>query len=348
MGNIQEKGFGQEFLNLCGLISPALIRGVPMKRIAVLTTGGDAPGMNAAIRGVVRTALSHKVEVIGVSRGWWGLIHDEMKPMDHRSVSGIINEGGTILKTARCVEFQTKEGQERAFANIQKSGIEGMVVIGGNGSFRAAHEFYLKYKVPSIGVPASIDNDVNGIDVTIGSDTAINTALGAIDNIRDTATSMERVFVVEVMGRECGYIALQVALGGGCEDAIIPERPFNLEETCHSIVNGNLRGKISWIIVVAEGAGHAEHIAQQITALTTLETRAVVLGHVQRGGRPTAFSRTVALNISQAAVEYLLRGQADKAVGLCCGQIIAVDFEKAIMKKDYPFDKLLGAIKTLT
>ncbi|MDD5513578.1 MAG: 6-phosphofructokinase, partial [Candidatus Omnitrophica bacterium] len=197
-----------------------------MKRIAVLTTGGDAPGMNAAIRAVVRYAGSNKVEVMGVFRGWWGLINEELKLMDHHSVSGIINQGGTILKTARCPEFKTEEGQQRALSTIKKYAIEGIIVIGGNGSFTAAHEFYKKYKVPCIGIPASIDNDINGIDLTIGSDTAINTALAAIDNIRDTATSMERVFVVEVMGRDSGYIALVVALGGGCEEVIIPELDY--------------------------------------------------------------------------------------------------------------------------
>src|SRR3990167_2628161 len=225
-----------------------------MKKIAVLTTGGDAPGMNAAIRSVVRFSASKKVEVIGVMRGWWGLINDEVKLLDHRSVSGIINEGGTILKTARCREFLTEEGQKRAFDIIKKHSIEGLIIIGGNGSFTGAHEFYKKYGVPCIGIPASIDNDINGIDTTIGADTAINTALLAIDNIRDTATSMERIFVVEVMGRSSGYIALQVALAGGCEEVIIPERSPDLGKICHDIVQGNLRGKISWIIIVAEGA----------------------------------------------------------------------------------------------
>jgi len=319
-----------------------------MKRIAVLTTGGDAPGMNAAIRSVVRFATNNKVEVMGVFRGWWGLINEEMKLLDHRSVSGIINLGGTILKTMRCPEFETKEGQRRAFENLKKNCIEGLVVIGGNGSFRGAHEFYNRYKVPSIGIPASIDNDINGIETTIGSDTAINTALSAIDNIRDTATSMERIFVVEVMGRESGYIALQVALAGGCEDAIIPERKFDFEAICHDIVEGNIRGKISWIIIVAEGAGSAEEIAKKITQTTSLETRAVVLGHIQRGGRPTALSRTLALKLGQAAVDYLLKGEADKAVALSNGEITTVDLEVAIKKKRLEVDKLYHLIKILT
>jgi len=319
-----------------------------IKRIAVLTTGGDAPGMNPVIRAVVRTALQNKLEVMGVFRGWSGLINDEMKLMDHRSVSGIINQGGTILKTARCQEFFTDEGNERAYENIKKNSIDAMIVIGGNGSFAAAHKFYKKYKVPCIGVPVSIDNDVNGINFTVGTDTAVNTALNAIDNIRDTATSMERVFVVEVMGRESGFIALTVALAGGCEEAIIPERKFDLQAICHDIVEGNLRGKVSWIIVVAEGAGHAEHIAKEIKEITGLDTRAVVLGHVQRGGRPTAFSRDLALNLGKIAVDALLKGETDKAVAYVSGKNITVDFETAIQKKEWHVDNLYNLLKQLS
>jgi 6-phosphofructokinase 1 len=285
---------------------------------------------------------------MGVFRGWWGLINEEVKLLDHRSVSGIINQGGTILKTARCPEFQTEEGQARAYETLKKNSIDGMIIIGGEGSFRAGLEFYKRYKFPCIGIPASIDNDINGIDVTIGLDTAINTALSAIDNIRDTATSMERVFVVEVMGRECGYIALEVALSGGCEEVIIPERKFNLEDICHDIVEGNIRGKVSWIIVVAEGAGSAEEIARKINEMTNLETRPVVLGHVQRGGRPTAFSRTLALTLGQAAVDCLLRGEHDKAVGFSGGRITCVDFEFAIKKKELKVEERYNLIKIMT
>ncbi|MDD5432351.1 MAG: 6-phosphofructokinase [Candidatus Omnitrophica bacterium] len=319
-----------------------------MKRIAVLTTGGDAPGMNAAIRSVVRYGINKKLEVMGVSRGWWGLINEEVKLFDHRSVSGIINLGGTILKTGRCPEFATEEGQKKAYATVKKFGIDGLVVIGGNGSFAAAHLFGTKYNLPCIGIPASIDNDVNGIDYTIGADTAINTALNAIDNIRDTSTSMERVFVVEVMGRECGFIALAVALGGGCEDVIIPERKFDIEVMCHEIVEGNIRGKISWIIVVAEGAGHAADIAKKITEITSLETRTVVLGHIQRGGKPTAVSRDLALRLGKAAVDALLNGERDKAVGLYCSKVVAVDLEVAIQKKKYEVENIYNLIKQLT
>jgi len=335
-----------------------------IKRIAVLTTGGDAPGMNAGIRAVVRYATYNKLEVMGVFRGYAGLINDEVELLNHRSVSGIINLGGTILKTVRCQEFHNAEGQERAFNTLKRHSIDGIVVIGGNGSFRGAHEFYMRYKVPCIGIPASIDNDINGIDETIGLDTAINTALSAIDNIRDTATSMERIFVVEVMGRESGYIALQVAIAGGCEDVIIPERKFDtstslecygepsrtidLHSICHGIVEGNLRGKISWIIVVAEGAGSAFDIARNITEMTSLETRPVVLGHIQRGGRPTAASRILALKLGQAAVECLLKGESDKAVAIKDGKTLTVDFEFAVRKKYLDTDNIYNLIKVLT
>ncbi|MFH1201848.1 MAG: 6-phosphofructokinase [Candidatus Omnitrophota bacterium] len=319
-----------------------------MKKIAVLTAGGDAPGMNAAIRSVVRYGLYRKLEVFGVSRGYWGLINEEIQMLDHRSVSGIINQGGTILKTVRCQEFHTEEGQRRAHETLKKNSIDAMVVIGGDGTFRGAHEFYKRYKFPCVGIPASIDNDINGIDSTIGLDTAINTALFAIDNIRDTATSMERIFVVEVMGRLSGYIALQIALAGGCEDVIIPERKFDLESACHSIVEGNLRGKISWIIVVAEGAGSALEIAKKINEITSLDSRAVVLGHIQRGGRPTAASRILALRLGEAAVSCLLKGESDKAVGMKDGKMISVDFEFAIKKKELEVESLYDLIKVLT
>lgn len=319
-----------------------------IKRIGVLTAGGDAPGMNAAIRSVVRCAISNKLEVTGVLRGWWGLINEELEPLSHRSVSGIINLGGTVLKTSRCAEFKTEEGQKRAFQAIKKNSIDALIVIGGDGSFRGAHEFGRKFNIACVGIPVSIDNDINGIDVTIGSDTAVNTALYAIDNIRDTATSMERIFVVEVMGRSSGFIALQVALAGGCEEVIIPERKFDLGVICHSIVAGNLRGKSSWIIVTAEGAAKAEEIARKITEMTGLETRPIVLGHIQRGGRPTAFSRTLALCLGEAAINCLLKGNADKAVGMKDGEIIEIDLEYAAKKKELEVDKFYNLIKILT
>jgi len=322
--------------------------GETMKRIAVLTTGGDAPGMNAAIRAVVRTATHQNVEVLGVLHGWSGLIQGELKPLDSRAVSGIINQGGTILKTARCQEFHTEAGQKRAFETVQQYAIDGMVVIGGNGSFVAAHEFYTRYRVSCIGVPATIDNDINGIDMTFGVDTAVNTALHAIDNIRDTSTSMERVFVIEVMGRNTGYIALTVALAGGCEEVIIPERPYDLNAICQDIAEGHARGKASWIIVVAEGAASAVEIARKITAISGRETRHVVLGHIQRGGRPTAFSRELALRLGGEAVHRLLAGEYDKAVGFCDHQVVTVNLEVAIQKKALDVEGIYRLIRILT
>lgn len=319
-----------------------------MKRIAVLTTGGDAPGMNPAIRAVVRYGINQKLQVLGVFRGWWGLINEELKVLSQRSVSGIIGQGGTILKTARCAEFRTEGGQKRAYETIKKNNITGLVIIGGNGSFTAAHEFCKNYNVSCVGIAASIDNDINGIDYTIGTDTAINTALDAIDKIRDTATSMERIFVVEVMGRESGFIALTVALAGGCEDVIIPEKELNLNAICHDIVHGNLVGKMSWIIVLAEGAGKADSIARQITDITGLETRTVVLGHVQRGGRPTAFSRDLALGLGKAAVDCLIAGKKHIALGLSEGKITEIPFEVAIRKKELKVDNFYNLIKVLT
>ncbi len=319
-----------------------------IKKIAVLTAGGDAPGMNACVRSVVRYCTSKELAVVGVLRGYQGLINEELKLLDHRSVSGIINQGGTILKTARCPEFKTDEGKAKAFQTIKKHGIDAFIAIGGNGTFTGAHAFYKKYGVACVGIPASIDNDVSGIDTTIGSDTAINTALAAIDNIRDTATSMERIFVVEVMGRESGFIALQVALAGGCEDVIIPEKKLDLERVCADIKRGYEKGKISWIIVVAEGAGTAPELAKKITGLTGLETRAVILGHIQRGGRPTAASRDLALRLGPEAVDALLRGETDKAVGLNKGEVVTVDLEFAITKKEIEVERLYHLIKVLT
>ena len=318
------------------------------QRIGILTSGGDTPGMNAGIRAVVMAAENSGLSVMGITKGYAGLIDGRVSRVKVEDVDGIELKGGTILKTARCAEFRTEEGQARAYGTIKKFGIDGLVIIGGNGSFSAGHEFYKKYKVPIVGMPASIDNDINGIDYTIGTDTAINTALDAIDKIRDTATSMERIFVVEVMGRESGFIALTVALAGGCEDVLIPEKELDLDKVCHDIVHGNLVGKMSWIIVVAEGAGKAEEIAQKITEITSLETRAVVLGHVQRGGRPTAVSRDLALNLGKIAVDCLIAGKTDIAVGFVGGKIAEVDFEIAIKKKELKINNLCNLVKILT
>ena len=319
-----------------------------MKRIGVLTSGGDASGMNAAIRSVVRYAIHNKLEVVGISRGYAGLINEELRLLDHRSVSNIINRGGTILKTARCPEFLTEEGQARAASVIKNNRIDGLVLIGGNGTYRGGIALSRKWSVPCIGLPGTIDNDINGTDSTVGSDTAVNTALEAIDKIRDTATSMERIFVVEVMGRESGFIALQVAVGGGAEDALLPEKKIDFHEMCHQIVEGNIRGKVSWIIIVAEGAGKAEDVANKITDMTSLETRVVVLGHIQRGGTPTSRDRILATRFGAEAVELLIKGESGKAVGIISDNINVVDLEFAVTKKELKVDNLYNLVKVLT
>jgi len=319
-----------------------------LKRIGVLTSGGDAPGMNAAIRSVARSAAAHNLEVFGIFRGYSGLINEEVKPLTHRSVSNIINRGGTILKTARCPEFFSEDGQKRAVETLKKYEIDGLVLLGGNGTYHGGLALARKWGVPCIGVPCTIDNDINGTDETIGADSAVNTAMDAIDKIRDTATSMERIFVVEVMGRDSGYICLQVALGSGSEEALVPEREFDFHAMCHEIVEGNIRGKISWIIIVAEGAGSAEDIAGRITEMTDLETRVVVLGHVQRGGSPSARDRILATRMGAEAVNLLLQGHTGKAVGVVSDSLSEVDMEKAVSKKEFRTAGLYGLLKLLT
>jgi len=338
------------------------MRRVNIKRIGVLTSGGDAPGMNATTRSVVRYAIHRRTEVVGIMRGFAGLINEELAQLDHRSVSNIINRGGTILKTARSDEFLTKKGQGRAVSVIKRNKIDALVLIGGDGTYRGGIALERMWNIPCVGVPGTIDNDINGTEATIGADTAVNTALDAIDKIRDTATSMERIFVVEVMGKDCGFIALQVALAGGAEDALIPERKFNFKDMCADIVEGNLRGKISWIIIVAEGAplppefmiikgrriSRADQIAQQITKITSLETRVVVLGHIQRGGIPTATDRILATRLGAAAVDVLLHGEHRKAVGITSEKIKVVDLEFAVKKKALSVDNLYRLIRILT
>lgn len=319
-----------------------------IKRIGVLTSGGDAPGMNAAIRSVVRNAVYHKIEVMGIFRGYEGLINEEMKRLDHRSVSNIINRGGTLLKTDRSDKFKTVAGRKRAYEVIKKNNIDGLVLIGGDGTYRGGQIFNKEWGVPCIGVPGSIDNDIEGTDFTIGSDTAVNTALEAIDKIRDTATSMERIFIVEVMGRSSGYIAINAALSGGAEDVLVPERKYNMQQLCQDIVEGNLRGKMSWIVVVAEGVAKAVDIAKTITETTSLETRVVTLGHIQRGGSPTAKDRVLATKLGAEAVDCLRKGMRAKAVGVVGSKINIVGLAFAVTKKSADVDSLYRLIKILT
>lgn len=302
-----------------------------MKRIGVVTAGGDAPGMNAAIRAVVRTAIYNGLEVIGIERGYKGLIEGNYRILDKRSVGGIISLGGTILRSVRCEEFKTDEGIQRAAEFLKKIRIDGLVTIGGDGTFRGASRLYSASGIPIIGIPATIDNDVAGTDTTIGFDTAVNVAVSAIDKIRDTATSHERTFVIEVMGRRRGFIALEVGLAGGAEVVLIPEIKVDLDRVCEIIVEDRRAGKISSIVVMAEGAGDSRYVANYIASKTGQEVRLTVLGHIQRGGPPTAKSRTLACQFGHKAVELLLTGEKKKMIGIRGNEITSVDLDYSWM-----------------
>ncbi|MCX6666158.1 MAG: ATP-dependent 6-phosphofructokinase [Euryarchaeota archaeon] len=317
-----------------------------MKKIGLLTR--DCAGVNAAIRSVVRSAVCCDIDVAGVLRGYDGLIDGDVIPLDRQSVSGIINRGGTMLKTARSQRFCTEQGQKQAVETIRNNNIDGLIVIGGNGSLTGAHLLATRYGIPVVGIPATIDNDVNGVDLTIGADTAINVALDAVDKIRDTVSSLERIFIVEVMGRSCGYLALQVALAGGCEEVLLPEQGFDVEMMCNEIVAGNTHGKTSWIIIVAEGTAKAQDIAAMITGKTGLETRVAVLGHIQRGGAPSAIDRILAARLGNFAVEVLLDGATDCCVGLKDDRLITIPLEVAIQHKKLEVESFYKLIKILT
>jgi len=301
--------------------------GINLKRIGVVTAGGDAPGMNAAIRAIVRTALFNGRQVVGIERGYAGLIERKIQPLDIRSVSGIINRGGTILKTARCEEIKTIQGIQKAAQTLKDYEIDALVVIGGDGSFRGASELHQACGVPVIGVPATIDNDVFGTDTTIGFDTAVNTALFSIDRIRDTATSHERVFIVEVMGRKRGFLALAVGFAEGAEFILVSEIKFNLESICEKLKQGREKEKTSEIIVKAEGAGDSAKVAEEIREKTGYDVRLTILGHTLRGGPPTAESRILANQFGSFAVSLLLKGAKKNMVGLRGQRLVAVDLD---------------------
>jgi len=304
-----------------------------IKTIGVLTPGGDAPGMNTAIRAVVRTAIYNGLKVYGIERGWQGMIDGKIINMELSTVGGIINRGGTILHTHRCPEFVQKGMRKKAFDNLRAYNIEGLVVIGGDGSLRAAYELYKEYDLPIINIPASIDNDIYGTDYSIGFDTAVNTAVEAIDKIRDTATSHERVFVIEVMGRSNGFIALDVGLTAGAEAIIIPEVAFNLDAIGQKLRYGQQRGKSSFIVVVAEGAAKASEVATALKKKTTLDVRVSILGHIQRGGSPTALSREVACKLGARAVQLLIEGKGALMVGIQSDKIIETPTEEVARRK---------------
>ena len=293
------------------------------RTIGLLTSGGDAPGMNAAIRSVVRAACNRGWTVLGFRRGYTGLIEGDFVELAPRAVANIIQHGGTVLKTARSEEFRTETGRERARAVLDANGVSGLVAIGGDGTFRGAHELVRIYRGNVVGVPATIDNDVFGSDETIGFDTALNTALDAIDRIRDTASSHERIFLVEVMGRHSGFIALAVGTAGGAEEIFVPEVPTDLDECCKRLIEANRRGKAMSILVVAEGEheGNAFVIAEKVKARTGFEPRVTVLGHIQRGGKPSARDRILATKLGAFAVDALAEGRTDVMVGELRGEL---------------------------
>lgn len=303
-----------------------------MKRIGVLTSGGDSPGMNAAVRAVVRKAIYHDVEVYGVYHGYSGLISGHIEKLELGSVGDIIHRGGTKLYSARCPEFRTLEGQMQGIEQLKKFGIEGLVVIGGDGSYQGAKKL-TEHGYPCIGVPGTIDNDIPGTDFTIGFDTALNTVIDAIDKIRDTATSHERTYVIEVMGRHAGDIALWAGLADGAETILVPEVDFDMQDIIARLKRGHERGKKHSIIVVAEGVGSAIEIGKNIEEATNLDTRVTVLGHVQRGGSPSAFDRVLASRLGARAVELLLEGKGGRCVGIQNNKLVDHDIIEALAQK---------------
>jgi len=304
-----------------------------VKKIGVLTSGGDSPGMNAAIRGVTRTAIYNGLEVIGIRHGYQGMINANFKQLQAHSVSDIIQRGGTILKTARCEEFRTPEGRAKAYANLKEAQIDGVVVIGGDGSFTGARIFNEEYDIPFVGIPGTIDNDLFGTDATIGYDTAINTVVEAADKIRDTATSHDRLFFIEVMGRDVGFIALRSGIACGAEFILVPETTTYIDNLMRLLKHDWRRNKTSGIVIVAEGddVGGAYELAAKVKErMPEIDTRVTVLGHIQRGGSPSAFDRVLASTLGHVAVKGLLEGQRGVMAGIIDKQVIYTPFEKAI------------------
>jgi 6-phosphofructokinase 1 len=305
-----------------------------VKKIAVLTSGGDSPGMNTALRAVVRTCAYKNIDCVGVSRGYQGLINDDIKTLKTRSVRGIINRGGTMLYSARSDEFRTKEGREKAFSNIKKHGIDGLVVIGGDGSFTGGLIFQKEFGIPVIGIPGTIDNDLYGTSHTLGYDTALNTVMDAIDKIRDTAISHDRLFFVEVMGRDAGHIALNSGIAIGAQEILIPEQNTGIEGLINSLKDSKKNGKTSSIVVVAEGDKTGKNVfdlARQVEEeFPKYEIRVSVLGHMQRGGSPSCFDRVLGTKMGVRAVESLIDGDSGKMIGIDNGKIVSTSLKKAI------------------
>jgi 6-phosphofructokinase 1 len=317
-------------------------------KIGVLTSGGDAPGMNAAIRAVVRTGIYNGMEVFGIMRGYSGMIENDIVPMHSRSVANIIQRGGTILKTARCKEFFEHEGRKKAYGNLKKLGINGLVIIGGDGSFRGAHKLSTEFDIPCIGLPGTIDKDIAGTDFTIGFDTAVNTAVEAIDKIRDTADAHDRLFIIEVMGRDAGYIALHSGIATGAENILIPERKTDIEELVNSLLEKERRRKLVNIIVVAEGDRGAEDVALIIKErVPQADTRVCVLGHIQRGGAPSCMDRLIASRMGYSAVESLMEGRHNVMIGIVNNKMHYTPLEKAVKAKQKISDDWLKIVKIL-
>lgn len=321
-----------------------------VSRIGVLTSGGDSPGMNAAIRAVVRTGIYYGLDVYGIMRGYQGLIEDDLYHMESRSVANIIQRGGTILKTARCKEFLTTDGRRKAYEVLKRRGINGLVIIGGDGSFRGAVEFSREYDIPVIGIAGTIDKDIQGTDFTIGFDTAVNTAVEAIDKIRDTADAHNRLFIVEVMGRDAGYIALHSGIATGAENILIPERRTNIEDVIQSLQEKERRQKLVNIVVVAEGDdfGGATNIEKIIKERMPLaETRVAILGHIQRGGAPSCLDRLIASRMGYHAVECLIEGRHNVFVGIQNNRMNYVPLENIGKKKGTISEEWLKIVKIL-
>ena len=321
-----------------------------LKRIGVFTSGGDAPGMNAAIRATVRTAIHHGLEVRGIVGGYPGMVTNDYMPLNLSSMANIIQRGGTVLKTGRLPEFHQAEVRAAAIQNIRDEGIDALVCIGGDGSFTGAHLLWKEHKFPIIGIPGTIDNDIAETDLTIGFDTAVNIALDAIDRIRDTAASHDRLFIVEVMGRDSGFIAVSVGVAGGAEEIFIPENPAPVDQAIDRIKKGMARGKKSSILVAAEGhkPGRAYDLADAIRKKAGFDAKVCILGHIQRGGSPTSADRILASRMGLGAIEALQRGECDAMIGINKNEIVTVPFDKEKKKKKRVSGELVNLVRTLS
>jgi len=319
-------------------------------KIGVLTSGGDSPGMNAAIRAVVRSGIYYGLEVFGIMRGYTGMVENDIFRMESRSVANIIQRGGTILKTSRCKEFFTPEGRKKAYNNLKQHGIDGLVIIGGDGSFRGAQIFSNEYDIPCIGLPGTIDKDIAGTDFTIGFDTAVNTAVEAIDKIRDTADAHDRLFVIEVMGRDAGYIALHSGIATGAENILIPERKTDIEEIVRQLAEKERRHKLVNLIVVAEGDefGGGDEVWRVVkTRLPNQDVRVCILGHIQRGGSPSCFDRLIASRMGYSAVECLKEGKYNVFVGIVNNRMHYIPLNEAVKKKQRISEEWMKIVKIL-